>query len=175
MSQQSTQAHVVARDGVPGPEATEIPGSPAGGFDRSDGGKESAFGEEILESEVRDHERYGYDHRMNHTARQHAFLAASGTEPVRGRMVAQMWKHRLRYARRSAIIGTEPCHDWRGSDSMATAELGGLITAERFAERPDPGYPDVADEPPRMLATDAELILPGVLDDFHVRVARFFE
>ena len=32
-----------------------------------------------------------------------------------------------------------------------------------------------ADDPPRTLIADEELILPGVLDDFRVRVGRFFE
>ena len=32
-----------------------------------------------------------------------------------------------------------------------------------------------ADDPPRTLATDEELILPGVLDDFRIGVGRFFE
>jgi Uma2 family endonuclease len=43
----------------------------------------------------------------------------------------------------------------------------------------DPG-PQVAqvfsaDDPPRTLTTEEELVLPGVLDDFRVRVGRFFE
>ncbi len=32
-----------------------------------------------------------------------------------------------------------------------------------------------ADDPPRILITEEELILPGVLEDFRVRVGRFFE
>ncbi len=32
-----------------------------------------------------------------------------------------------------------------------------------------------ADDPPRTLASDEELILPGVLDDFRIAVGRFFE
>jgi Uma2 family endonuclease len=32
-----------------------------------------------------------------------------------------------------------------------------------------------ADDPPRMLATDEELTLPGVLDDFRAPIRRFFE
>jgi len=32
-----------------------------------------------------------------------------------------------------------------------------------------------ADDPPRRLGTEEELILPGILDDFRVRVGRFFE
>jgi Uma2 family endonuclease len=32
-----------------------------------------------------------------------------------------------------------------------------------------------ADEPPRMLAPEEELVLPGILDDFRIRVGRFFE
>ena len=32
-----------------------------------------------------------------------------------------------------------------------------------------------ADNPPRTLKIDEELLLPGILDDFHVRAGRFFE
>jgi Uma2 family endonuclease len=32
-----------------------------------------------------------------------------------------------------------------------------------------------ADDPPRTLTTEEELVLPGVLDDFRVRVGRFFD
>jgi Uma2 family endonuclease len=32
-----------------------------------------------------------------------------------------------------------------------------------------------ADSPPRTLKADEELLLPGILDDFRVRVGRFFE
>jgi hypothetical protein len=45
---------------------------------------------------------------------------------------------------------------------MATAEMLELMTAEEFAKRPDPGHPQ-------------ELVLPGILDEFRVRVGRFFE
>ena len=43
----------------------------------------------------------------------------------------------------------------------------------------DPG-PQVAqvfsaDDPPRTLTTEEELVLPGVLDDFRVRVGQFFD
>jgi hypothetical protein len=43
----------------------------------------------------------------------------------------------------------------------------------------DPG-PQVAqvfsaDDPPRTLKTEEEMVLPGVLDDFRVRVGRFFD
>jgi hypothetical protein len=32
-----------------------------------------------------------------------------------------------------------------------------------------------ADDPPRTLGAEEDLILPGILEDFRVRVGRFFE
>jgi Uma2 family endonuclease len=43
----------------------------------------------------------------------------------------------------------------------------------------DPGFQLAqvfsADDPPRTITTEEELVLPGVLDDFRVRVGRFFD
>jgi hypothetical protein len=82
---------------------------------------------------------------------------------------------------------------------MATAKMLELVTAEEFGKRPDPGYPEElirgrvtampvpdkrrlntahvfsADDPPRTLGADDELILTGILEGFRVRVGRFFE
>jgi Uma2 family endonuclease len=51
----------------------------------------------------------------------------------------------------------------------------GVVVVVVLDPEPQIAHVFSAEDPTRMLATDEELTIPGVLDDFHVRVGRFFE
>ena len=60
-------------------------------------------------------------------------------------------------------------------DKVAEYLNAGVLVVVVLDPEPQIAHVFSADDPPRTLKTEEELILPGILDDFRVRVGRFFE
>jgi Uma2 family endonuclease len=60
-------------------------------------------------------------------------------------------------------------------DKVSEYLNAGVLVVVILDSGPQVGQVFSADDPPRTLTTEEELVLPGVLDDFRVRVGRFFD
>ncbi len=69
-----------------------------------------------------------------------------------------------------------PSDRWRDiHEKVAEYLRAGVLAVVVLDPDPQTAHVFAADAPPRTLEADRELTLPGILDGFHVQVARFFE
>jgi Uma2 family endonuclease len=69
-----------------------------------------------------------------------------------------------------------PSDRWREIHEKITEYLNaGVTTVIVLDPGPDTAHVFSADDAPKVLAADDELVLPGILDGFRVRVREFFE
>jgi len=69
-----------------------------------------------------------------------------------------------------------PGDRWRDIQKKITEYLqAGVLTVVVLDPEPIAAHVFSADDPPRTLGAEDELILPGILEGFHVRLGRFFE
>jgi Uma2 family endonuclease len=69
-----------------------------------------------------------------------------------------------------------PSDRWRDIHEKITEYLNAGVTVVVVLDPgPDTAHVFSADDAPKILATDDELVLPGILDEFRVRVGEFFE
>ncbi len=68
-----------------------------------------------------------------------------------------------------------PSDRWRDIHEKITEYLNaGVVTVVVLDPDPETAHVFSADDAPKVLAADDELVLPGILDDFRVRVGEFF-
>jgi Uma2 family endonuclease len=69
-----------------------------------------------------------------------------------------------------------PSDRWRDIHEKITEYLNvGVTTVVVLDPGPDTAHVFSADDAPKMLATEDELVLPGILDEFRARVGEFFD
>jgi Uma2 family endonuclease len=65
---------------------------------------------------------------------------------------------------------------WRDLHEKVAEFLGaGVLTVVVLDPKPQTAHVFGADDPPRTLGAEDELVLPGILEGFRIRVGRFFE
>jgi Uma2 family endonuclease len=75
------------------------------------------------------------------------------------------------------VVEVRSAHDRRGEIIEKVSEYlnAGVLVVVVLDPEPQIAQVFTADDPPMTLKTEEELVLPGVLDEFRVRVGQFFD